>query len=185
MNIDHGKKKLAEQGSSIEEWTFGSRLSILINKLGMTKKGFAQKVGVAPQTITNYCQDVHGPKHKFVDFVVDHFQVNRDWLTKGTGCIFSWQDAQLRGACDQHTGSHDEILLLQRELTAKDRELAAVELKMGRQQGRIVDAVKATCLRLNLNPEQTKDLLYSVMDYEGVLAESELVKIQQSAAGNE
>ena len=169
----------------MQNWTFGSRLSILIDKLGMTKKDFAKKSGVAPQTITNYCKDAHGPKQKFVDFVVDHFQVNQRWLMKGEGCIFSWQDTQLRGACDQHASSHDEILQLQRELATKDRELAAVELMMGRQQGRIFDAVKATCLRLKLSPEQTKDLQYAVMDYEGVLSESDYAKIQQSAAGNE
>lgn len=181
MNIDSGKKNLTEQSSSTEEWTFGSRLSILINKLGMTKKSFAQKVGVAPQTITNYCKDAHGPKHKFVDFVVDQFQVNRDWLMKGKGCIFSWQDAQLKGACGQQSESYNEVAQLQRDLAIKDRELAAVELAMGRLQGKIFDAVKSACLRLNLSPEQTRELQYAVMNYESVLEDAHP---HQSAVGD-
>jgi transcriptional regulator with XRE-family HTH domain len=183
MNIDSVKKNSAEQLPPKEEWTFGSRLSILINKLGLTKKDFAEKVGVAPQTITNYCKNAHGPKHKFVDFVVDHFQVNRDWLTKGTGCIFSWQDAQLKAGVDQNNGCGLEFSQLQRELAAKDRELAAAELAMSRQQGRIYDSVCNTCIHLGLSPEQTRQLQFAVTNFEDVLSAGQ--NPHQSAAGNE
>ena len=85
MNIDSGKKNLTEQPSSTEEWTFGSRLSILINKLGMTKKGFAQKdlvamSGITKGAISQYISGKMTPGEEKIQQLAKALGVTEAWL---------------------------------------------------------------------------------------------------------
>jgi transcriptional regulator with XRE-family HTH domain len=185
--MENEQKTLLRNDSPFERVKFGLRLAQLLKKLGMSKKDLAKAAGVSPQTVSNYCAGLHDPKQRFVDFVVDSYRVRREWLMNGVGEVFSAADQDEKPSLrEPATSSYEqECIRLKHELADKDRELAAVELAKGRQQGLIFEAIVITCRKLALSDNETQILQLAVMDYERVIdgADTAPDSSRQAAAG--
>lgn len=168
--------------------SFGGRLAEFIEKLGMTKKRFANEIKMSPQSISNYCAGTHQPKPKFLEILVHQYGANREWLMSGVGPMFTSQTLP-QNTAEAPADYTAQVLELKHELADKDRELAAVERAMGKQQGLIFEAVRLACREQGLTPEQTRAIQWAVMDYEGVLDQGRTVSddspSHQSAVGEE
>lgn len=168
--MDNCAKNLDRPCAEEKLTTFGSRLSELISFLKITKKAFAQENGVVPQTVTNYCADVHEPKQKFVDLVIEKYNVNPEWLKKGAGSMFGSKPNEENSAGETAPQNYEhECIRLKHALADQTLETARIRDEKGQLQGKVFAAVELTCQELGLTPNQVRALQYAVMNYEGVL----------------
>lgn len=66
--------------------TVGQRTQQLISHLGLTKNGFAQKIGVSSTVINGIVKDSHKPGSKVLDAIKREYpDVSTDWLLTGDG----------------------------------------------------------------------------------------------------
>ncbi len=180
------RKKTSPDFAPPDSKTIGGRLKIFINDKNMLAAHLATETGVHPSTVGSYLKNESTPKKGFLEKLSEKFNLNPAWVEYGVGpmyqaCAQSCSPALHEPAA---TDYEQECLRLKHELADKDRELAAIELAMGRQQGRIFEAVVVTCRRLGMPPDQTRILQLAVMDYETILAEADGHESRQAAAGN-
>lgn len=133
----------------------------------------ARAAGVHASTVASYLSNETAPKKEFLRRLSEKFDLNPAWVEYGVGTMYLQQAVCPPSVHELPAQDYQaECLRLQHELAAKDRELAAVELAKGRQQGRIFEAMVITCRQLGLAPDVTRILQLAVMDYEGVLADT-------------
>lgn len=149
--------------------TVGARLSIFLDKIGSSRKDIAQEANVVFSTVSNYLEKDELPGPKFLTHLVQRHRVNVEWLLSGQGPMILSEAGQecSNQLAEAPADYQSQALTLKHELADKDRELAAIERAMGRQQGLIFEAVRLACHEQNLTPEQTRALQWAVMDYEG------------------
>jgi len=179
-------------GSKNEMETVGARLSIFLDKIGASRNDIAKDSGVVFSTVSNYLDKDELPGPKFLAHLVKKHRVNVDWLLSGRGPMTLAEQEreclnQVAGATDDRQG---QILQLKHELADKDRELAAVERALGKQQSLILDAVRKACRELGLTADQTRALQWAVMDYDGAMdpgqaAEQDAAVSHQKAVGDD
>ncbi|MBU4526540.1 MAG: helix-turn-helix domain-containing protein [Desulfomicrobium sp.] len=136
----------------------GDRLLNLLKTLGITRNKMAREMGVSPQTVSNYCENIYEPKAKFLEKLGGIYNVRREWIMAGTGVMFS--DCREQSAfVAPETDSEYGCLALQRELLEVRRELLG-------QQLRIMSAVRMACRVAGLSANQACALQTAVMSYE-------------------
>ena len=170
--------------------TVGGRLSIFLDKIGSTRKDIAQEANVVFSTVSNYLEKDELPGPKFLTHLIQKHRVNVEWLLSGQGPMTlseAGRECPNQAAEDQ-ADYQKQVIELKHELADKDRELAAVERSMGKQQSLILEAVRKACREQGLTSEQTKALQWAVMDYEGCLGAPETAqdedKSHQKAVGD-
>lgn len=168
--------------------SIGKRIELFLLDKKISRAEFGRACGTSgATTISNYIEGKSVPNADFIAKAAKNFDISPAWLTTGEGPML-----RRSGSTPCQTAVHEpaatdyeqECLRLKHELADKDRELAAIELAMGRQQGRIFEAVVVTCRRLGMPPDQTRILQLAVMDYETILAEADGHESRQAAAGN-
>lgn len=60
--------------------TFGNRLYLLIEDLGITQYAFAKSVYMAPNTISNYINGLREPTSGSLIRICETYNVSADWL---------------------------------------------------------------------------------------------------------
>jgi len=149
----------------------GERIDLFLLSKNITRAKFGEELGVTGTTIASYCTGKSKPNSDFLESAAKVFSLSPIWLLFGTGSM-------ILGEADQECSNlvaepqadyRAQVIELTHELADKDRELAAVERAMGKQQSLIFDAVRKACRELGLNADQTRALQWAVMDYEGAL----------------
>ena len=65
-----------------------SRIKELRKALGLTQNDFGVKLGLAPNTITNYETGRREPSNQIIIAMCREFNVNEEWLRTGEGEMF-------------------------------------------------------------------------------------------------
>lgn len=170
----------------------GERMDLFLNKKNISRAEFGRACGTSGTTsVSNYIDGKSKPNAEFIALAAKNFDLNPMWLLLGQGPMFLSEAGQeCPGQVKEAPADYKTIALeLKHELADKDRELAAIERAMGKQQGLIFEAVFKTCRELGLSPDQTRALQWAVMDYEGAqdssrLAEQDDTVSHQKAVGD-
>lgn len=67
---------------------FGEKLILMREKLGFNQNDFAEKIELAPQSLSRYEKNKVKPSIEFIEKLTDMFSVNSNWLINGKGNIF-------------------------------------------------------------------------------------------------
>jgi len=78
-------------GKKKKEDTLGFRLSLLRQKLGLSQKDLAIRMGVSSQTILNYEANRRCPDTDFLFQLMEMCRVNVNWLIGGQEPVFLFQ----------------------------------------------------------------------------------------------
>ena len=78
----------------MEGETLGTRLGILIEKLGMSKGDFAKKADISQSLVSNILSGNNGPSNATFNLICRTYKVNKNWLRKGEGEIFNDKPAK-------------------------------------------------------------------------------------------
>jgi transcriptional regulator with XRE-family HTH domain len=78
-------------GTKKKEDTLGFRLSLLRQKLGLSQKDLAIRMGVSSQTILNYEANRRCPDTDFLSQLMEMCHVNVNWLIGGQEPVFLFQ----------------------------------------------------------------------------------------------
>lgn len=62
----------------------GERLGLLIEKLGITKTAFAEKLNITQPYVTKLLRNGN-PSDRLIEDICEKFNVNEDWLRTGSG----------------------------------------------------------------------------------------------------
>jgi transcriptional regulator with XRE-family HTH domain len=148
----------------------GERIDLFLLKKNITRAKLGEALGVTGTTIASYCTGKSKPNSDFLEAAANVFDLNPMWLLVGAGPMILTEDEY---GCpfreeEEMVDYQAQILKLKHELADKDRELAAIERAMGKQQALILEAVHKACHELDLSPDQTRALQKAVMDYEWV-----------------
>ncbi len=163
--------------------SIGKRIDLFLKGKSISRAEFGRACGTSGTTsVTNYIDGKSTPNSEFVLLAAKKFDINPSWLILGQGPMTLTEAGQ---KCSHETieaavDYQSQVLDLKHELADKDRELAAIERAMGKQQGLILDSVRKTCRELELTPDQARALQWAVMDYEG--AQDAARSDQQDAA---
>lgn len=65
-----------------------SRIKELRKALGLTQNDFGVRLGLAPNTITNYETGRREPSNQIIIAICREFNVNEEWLRTGEGKMF-------------------------------------------------------------------------------------------------
>lgn len=65
------------------------RISYIIEKLGMTKTAFAERLNVSQAFVSQLCSGIKQPSERTVMDICREFRVNYLWLTEGKGDMFT------------------------------------------------------------------------------------------------
>ena len=65
------------------------RISYIIEKLGMTKTAFAERLNVSQAFVSQLCSGIKQPSERTVMDICREFRINYLWLTEGKGDIFT------------------------------------------------------------------------------------------------
>lgn len=68
--------------------TINERISLIVEKSGLTKTAFAKRVNVSQQYISKLVKTGE-PSELFIDVVCREFNVNEEWLRTGEGKMLS------------------------------------------------------------------------------------------------
>ncbi len=69
--------------------TIGSRISHLIEALGLNKSKFAAKIGISPASVSTICSGKNGVSGQTVKVICSVFDVSEKWLLDGEGEMFA------------------------------------------------------------------------------------------------
>lgn len=67
---------------------FGEKLILMREKLGFNQNEFAEKIELAPQSLSRYEKNKVKPSIEFIEKLTNMFSVNTNWLINGKGEIF-------------------------------------------------------------------------------------------------
>ena len=65
------------------------RISYIIEKLGMTKTAFAERLNVSQAFVSQLCSGIKQPSERTIMDICREFRVNYLWLTEGKGDMFT------------------------------------------------------------------------------------------------
>lgn len=65
------------------------RIGYIIEKLGMTKTAFAERLNVSQAFVSQLCSGIKQPSERTVMDICREFRINYLWLTEGKGDIFT------------------------------------------------------------------------------------------------
>lgn len=69
--------------------TFAKRVRAVRLALGLTQQAFADKLGIARNTVAKYEYEARVPEGPVTELICRQFGVNRDWLVNGTGEMYA------------------------------------------------------------------------------------------------
>ncbi len=67
---------------------FGEKLILMRETLGFNQNDFAEKIELAPQSLSRYEKNKVKPSIEFIEKLTNMFSVNSNWLINGKGNIF-------------------------------------------------------------------------------------------------
>ena len=67
---------------------FGEKLILMREKLGFNQNEFAEKIELAPQSLSRYEKNKVKPSIEFIEKLTDMFSTNSNWLINGKGTMF-------------------------------------------------------------------------------------------------
>ncbi len=97
---------------------FGDRLRILIEERNITQKNLANKLNIAPSTVSSYAQNTREPDFETLKMIADYFNVTTDYLLG-----YKPNDSGT-------TRQEDELLRIFRLLSAQQREICIEQCKV-------------------------------------------------------
>jgi len=187
----NAKKIYAEIEGAMPE-KMGERIDLFLNKKNISRAEFGRACGTSGTTsVSNYIDGKSKPNAEFIALAAKNFDLNPMWLLLGQGPMFLSEAGQeCPNQVKEAPADYKTMALeLKHELADKDRELAAIERAMGKQQGLIFEAVCQACREQGLTPDQAMAIQWAVMDYQGALeqARADVGKADShhQAAGNE
>ena len=65
--------------------TVASRISVIIEKYGLTKTAFAAKIGLSQPFVSQICAGTKEPSDRTIADICRQFKVSEEWLRNGTG----------------------------------------------------------------------------------------------------
>ena len=65
--------------------TVASRISMIIEKYGLTKTAFAAKIGLSQPFVSQICAGTKEPSDRTISDICRQFKVSEEWLRNGTG----------------------------------------------------------------------------------------------------
>ena len=61
------------------------RISLIIEKRGITKSAFARAIKVAPASVTQMCSGQINPSRQTIEIICREFRIREEWLRTGEG----------------------------------------------------------------------------------------------------
>lgn len=97
---------------------FGEKFRALIEEKNITQKELANKLNIAPSTVSSYAQNTREPDFETLKIIADYFNVSIDYLLgyKMTDSKTSTQE--------------DDLLRVFRQLTPEQREICFEQCKV-------------------------------------------------------
>lgn len=65
--------------------TVASRISMIIEKYGLTKTAFAAKIGLSQPFVSQICAGTKEPSDRTIADICRQFKISEEWLRNGTG----------------------------------------------------------------------------------------------------
>jgi len=174
-------RKIKFDSEEVMDQGIGQRILLIQKDKMLTNEQLAEICGTSGTTVGKYLSGETLPKQRFLELFANNFKVSLDWLVLGVGPKYRSVESCVQ-ASETPADYQAQVIELKHELADKDRELAAVERAMGKQQSLIFEAVRRTCRELELSPDQTRSLQWAVMDYEN--AQDSARSDQQDAAAS-
>ncbi len=97
---------------------FGDRLRILIEERNITQKNLANKLNIAPSTVSSYAQNTREPDFETLKMIASYFNVTTDYLLG-----YKSNDAGT-------TRQEDDLLRIFRLLSPNQREICIEQCKV-------------------------------------------------------
>lgn len=87
------------------------RIKLLRKTLKMTQNDFGARIGLTPNTVTNYETGRRNPSSSVIFSICREFNVNEDWLRTGVGDMFNpmSEDEELDLYIGRISGSDDNF----------------------------------------------------------------------------
>lgn len=104
------------------------RIKSLRKELGLTQKGFAEKIKVAPNSIARYELGDRNPSDAIINSICREFNVNEEWLRTGQGEKFNLDtDTAFLYGKALRKNNDTQMRLLNAILQLDDSELELIE----------------------------------------------------------
>jgi len=104
------------------------RIKSLRKELGLTQKGFAEKIKVAPNSIARYELGDRNPSDAIINSICREFNVNEEWLRTGQGEKFNLDtDTDFLYGKALRKNNDTQMRLLNAILQLDDSELELIE----------------------------------------------------------
>jgi len=77
------------------------RLAALLTAISIKQAAFAERIGVAPSTVSQWLNGKRVPSEAVIRHICQTFRVNQAWLETGEGDMFSASDADEKKAIER------------------------------------------------------------------------------------
>jgi len=104
------------------------RLAALLNAIPIKQAAFAEQIGVAPSTVSQWLNGKRIPSEAIIRHICQTFHVNQNWLETGDGEMFSVTDADEKKAIERMVDERPLARSIVKSLSKlTDREWETVE----------------------------------------------------------
>ena len=86
-----------------------SRIKKLRKELNLTQDAFASELGIVRNTVSQYEIGTRVPSNAVISLICTKYNVNEEWLRKGTGEMFNNEDKELEYYLGQISADSDEF----------------------------------------------------------------------------
>ena len=119
--------------------SFSERLIELLDKLKISKTGFAEKINVSQAFISQLCAGVKQPSDRTIYDICREFNVREEWIRSGSGEMFRemTRDEEIARAVGRMEGEDDSF---------KKRLIAAL-LKLDEKDWEVLEKVAREALK--------------------------------------
>lgn len=100
--------------------TISTRIRKIRKDANLSQPAFGEKLGVSKDVISNIEYDRVEPKPLLINYMCEIFNVNKDWLTKGTGEMY------IENKCSRNISEATDLLM---ELSIEFQECAIKQIK--------------------------------------------------------
>ncbi|MCH5303627.1 MAG: helix-turn-helix transcriptional regulator [Ruminococcus sp.] len=97
---------------------FGERLRALIEERNITQKELANKLNIAPSTVSSYAQSTREPDFETLKMIANYFNVTTDYLLG------------YKPSNSNTTSQEDDLLRVFRDLSADQKEICLEQCKV-------------------------------------------------------